>query len=234
MRISKRLVESLASLSLLLLPLGATTIISTVGVNGGFSEGGSGFSAEASWSQNGAFSNVGIAAEIDPGGSTTTSHTFSGTAYLTTNIGPGATPADEIANTTFSVTGTEFNPVLTTLFTGLTLGPGTYYLVLSSAAGGPGGWEFGGLGITPVTAAGVSIVDLDQIGSGAAYPPANNFVPGQGVPISNIPPEFELTPLLYSVTGDAQGNTVPEPATFTFATVGIGAFALINRKRRQR
>src|SRR5437660_7928025 len=94
---SEKLAAVLAAcLTLLVVPLGAATIISTIGPIGGFSNSSTNpFAAEASWSQTGTFTNVRISAEIDPGGSSTVSHTFSGNAFLTTKIGPGTTAANE-------------------------------------------------------------------------------------------------------------------------------------------
>jgi hypothetical protein len=82
-------------------------------------------------------------------------------------IGPGTTTVEQIATASFSATGAAFSPVLDTLFTGLTLGPDNYYLVLSSSTGL--GWEVATYGITPVTAPGVSIIS-NAAGTLAAYP----------------------------------------------------------------
>jgi hypothetical protein len=82
----------------------------------------------SSWTQTASFSGVTIDASlgsVDPGFT-------SGTAYLMSAIGPGTTPASEVdAPVNFTVpVGSNFGSVpLTVLFSGLNLGPGTYYLV---------------------------------------------------------------------------------------------------------
>jgi hypothetical protein len=176
-------------------PLDADTIVSTdLGGDFGYLELSSGAVAEIGWTQTGiVVSGVEIMAEIDSGGGTE-----SGMAYLTTRIGPGTTMADEIASTSYSVTGRDFDPTDDTLFTGLTLEPGAYFLVLTGY--GPGGWQVAHADEPPIVAAGVS---ASNIGGGALglalYPPANSFV------VSGF--------LEYSVTGMTAPTTVPEPST---------------------
>jgi hypothetical protein len=74
------------------------------------------------WTQTGSYTDVSIFAVISAqnivGNGT-------GTVFLTTKIGAGTTTADEIARTTLS--GIAFGgDSLIPLFSGLTLGPGTY------------------------------------------------------------------------------------------------------------
>src|SRR5436190_13310105 len=77
-----------------------TTIYSTLGTD----RGGSSFLPqqvlEAAWSQSSTFSNVSIAAKL--------SGTLTGTAFLTTRVGPGATIADEVARYNYTVTSPLF------------------------------------------------------------------------------------------------------------------------------
>jgi|HubBroStandDraft_6_1064221.scaffolds.fasta_scaffold102253_3 hypothetical protein len=171
----------LAACFVLSVPVAAGPIISTDGQGNSsygilFGE----YAHEAGWSQTSGYTNVSITAEIDPGtGSGTT-----GTAYLMSRIGPGTTSAQQIATASFSATGTAFSPVLTTLFTGLTLGPGNYYLVLSSPTGL--GWEETN-GTSPVTASGVTYnSNASTFGNPLqAYAPASTF--------SSNDPELEFT-----------------------------------------
>jgi hypothetical protein len=186
----------------------AGTIISTDGqgndgyklLNGMFDEGGG-------WSQTGTYVNVTITVEIDPG----TGSGTSGTAYLTTQVGPGTSVAQQIATAPFSATGAKFSPVLNTLFTGLTLGPGNYYLVLSSATGL--GWEIATGFITPVADAGVSdILNADTSGNPlAAYPPTSIF----GNTTGNL---VEFT---------AIGTAVPEPSPMALIFSALVLIALV-------
>src|SRR5260370_7615582 len=86
---------TLVACFVIVLPLGAGTIISTINGAAGFTGlgafGSSVRAAEASWMQTGAFSSVNIAAEIDPGGSASHSHTFTCTPYLMTQVVPNYT-----------------------------------------------------------------------------------------------------------------------------------------------
>lgn len=177
--------------------LGATTIFSTDG------QGSAGFAwgvDAAGWSQTRTYVNVTITAEIDPGLGPGTTGTF----YLMTQIGPGTTVANQIATTTVTATGGEFNSVLETLFTGLTLGPGNYYLVFFSP--NELGWAIAPVGITPVTDTGVTFILNGIENTGAPYPPATP------VP-NNFADDYQFT---------ASGTAVPEPGS-----LAIGAIALV-------
>jgi hypothetical protein len=218
MRILVKCVAPLAAWVIAALPLGASTIISTINGLAGYTGLGTFFTtvqaAESSWTQTGGFTGVNIAVEIDPAGSATISHTSTGTAYLMTLVGPGTSPANQLANAPFSVTGTQFNPTLETLFTNLTLGPGTYYLVLSAPASQSAGWDIATIPTTPTTAPGVTLVDGNRSGVEAAYPPATNF----NTPFANL--------LEYSVTGTA----TPGPSTLGLFAAGLAALAFCVRR----
>ena len=86
------------------------------GVNGG---GG----IAVSWTQTSAYTGVAIVADVF-GLAAPASDTF----YLTRSLGPGTTVADEIARVTLTINNLAPAPLL--VFSGLTLGPGTYHLVL--------------------------------------------------------------------------------------------------------
>ncbi|MCW5966683.1 MAG: PEP-CTERM sorting domain-containing protein [Bryobacterales bacterium] len=84
-----------------------------------------------SWNQTVESRNVSISAYLrdNLGGD------LLGNAYITTSIGIGTTTDSVVASSTFSAP--FLNPVSTpvTIFTGLDLSPGTYYLVLQGPAG---------------------------------------------------------------------------------------------------
>ena len=146
----------------------ATTVYSISGVAGdGFEVGGSiDVILAESWSETTSFSGVDITAVLgDYLGSGTI------TAYLTTQIGAGATFAQQIAKASIDPASGEETD---TLFTGLSLGPGTYYLVLSSA--NEATW-WGNTTSTTTTAAGVTAgtPEFAAIGSGS---PDNAYGPG--------------------------------------------------------
>ncbi len=188
-------------------PLKAGTIISTDGQG---SSGYLNFDPDVwccGWSQTSAYSGVSITAEIDPGA--TLSVGGSGTAYLMTQVGPGTTSAAQIATAPFVCPpGRPLSPVLDTLFSGLNLGAGNYYLVLSSSA--QLGWEMAPDSITPVTAPGVALIAYPSSGSyaggggGASYPPATNFSLG-----TYYAAEFTVT------------SDVPEPSTLALLAAGV-------------
>jgi hypothetical protein len=81
----------------------------------------------ASWSSLVAYDNVSIFAEVGADNS------FGDlTAFLTTRVGSGTTAANQVASVT--MTPPAYNSPGVDLFSGLNLGPGTYYLVLSGPA----------------------------------------------------------------------------------------------------
>jgi hypothetical protein len=185
-----------------------------------------------SWSQTSGYSNVTISAALDDlDGPTLTQFA----AYLTTSIGPGTTAAQQIA--TANVTAPQVGSptaTLTTIFTGLTLPPGTYYLTIYGSVNGPvlgpDCWTFSTGAPTIVTAAGVAgLTDLQVLGV-APYPPASLFhgVSGQdffqvtGTVIA--PPAFSKS---FATVDTFTGST--EALTFTIAnsntTVGLTGLA---------
>jgi len=193
-------------------PLDADTIISTdVGTTGCCYSILNIYNAEAGWSLSNTFDNVAITAEIDPG----TDSGGSGTAYLMTQIGPGTTVANQIGTATFTASGPAFTAQLNTLFTGLALGPGNYYLVLSSPDGL--GWEAADAGASVVTAPGVSLLSLNSTypSGPAGYAPAGDF----SSPLGNNP-EFTVT-----------GSPVPEPGGVALlCTILLGLGGTVKRK----
>ncbi len=84
-----------------------------------------------SWTQSGGFSGVSIDASLV----SIDSSFDTGTAYLMSSIGPGTTAMSEVVPPVgfTAPIGNQFGEVPTTvLFSGLTLTPGTYYLVLTA------------------------------------------------------------------------------------------------------
>jgi hypothetical protein len=121
----------------------------------------------ASWTQTGTFSGVTIQANLLSTGGTAT-----GNAYLTTHIGPGTTTAQQIgAAVPISLSNTTPAPV--TLFSGLTLGPGTYYLTIERQSNLA--WECCGTSVVTVTAPGVTANSDYLVGTIDTYRPASTF-----------------------------------------------------------
>jgi hypothetical protein len=165
-----------------------------------------------SWTQTGSYTDVTISAFLSSiGGSDGT-----GTVYLTDQIGPGTTVANQIAETT--VSGLANLPATaTTLFTGLGLGPGTYYLITANNLGGGGlGWNvYNGNAAIP----GISGTNnFDEFGEvEAAYPPASSF-------FTVGTNEFD-----FQVTGDIAAT--PEPSSLIL--LGTGLFGIVGMTRRK-
>jgi hypothetical protein len=106
-----------------------------------------------------------------------------GTAFLTSKIGPDATPSDVIAAKPFvaPLTPSYSFPVSNTiLFSGLSLKPGTYFLVLSGSSSptNPLYWNDNGV-VTISVGTGVTSVQGIFFAFGnsanAAFPPSSNF-----------------------------------------------------------
>lgn len=190
-------------------PAFGTTIISqefSAGSTGSFNE-----LSVVSWTQTGTYSNVDILANIS---NISSSGTATATAYLMNQIGSGATAGNEVVSpVTASVTGNPGLNAMTTIFSGLSLAPGTYYLVLD-----PNSTDFHwDLTIPPqvVTDAGVTAGLSETAATVAGFPPASTF-------------GSESYSFIYEVTGTVGGATsTPEPSTavmFVIASVAIAAW----------
>ncbi|MBM3814977.1 MAG: PEP-CTERM sorting domain-containing protein [Acidimicrobiia bacterium] len=169
----------------------------------------------AGWTHAGSFSNVAITAPVAQFGSAVTTLR----AYLTTSIGAGTTQgAHEIATTSFS-TATQANPFpYITIFSGLSLGPGTYYLIMS--------WESGGSAAswnadTP-TSVSSDVGATVAVGRLLAFSPFETYLPASNFTfISGAEP-------LYQVTGD---SAIPEPSAMALVGLGLVGLAAIRRRR---
>ncbi len=162
----------------------------------------------ASWTQADTWTNVSITLGLYNSGPNFDTDKI----YLTNSLGPGTTAANEVAVTTF---GTAVLGNLTVpAFSGLTLGPGTYYLILERTSNE---LFFDGVrwGIsTMATTTGPGVVDnglLNAIGQSSGYAPANNYTVAPYAPV-------------FSVTGDQQIAT-PTPEPSTTALTGMVLFA---------
>ena len=172
--------------------------------------------AGETWTQTGTYSGVTIQASLVGSGDFV--NALTGTAYLMSQVGPGTTTANQLA-TPFAISLAS-GLTNVTLFTGLTLGPGTYYLLINGGTL-PVGW---GVTSTPsfTTDAGISgIAELTLSGGQAGYAPASSFT---------TPTSGEQ--FLFTVTGTpVTGSPTPEPGTSALIATGIAALALIRRKR---
>jgi hypothetical protein len=166
-----------------------------------------------SWTQTGSYTDVTISAFLSAasaGGGT-------GTIYLTDQIGPGTTVANQIAETT--VSGLSFGQATaTTLFSGLDLGPGTYYLITAGNLGGGGlAWNYYGGNTAIPGISGTNNSDEFNAAGMAGYPPASAFFT-DGAQVFD-----------FQVTGDIAAT--PEPSSLIL--FGTGLFGIVGMTRRK-
>lgn len=148
-----------------------------------------------------------------------------GTFYLTNNIGPGTTIANQIAvDQVFGLTST-FAPV--TLFSNLSIGPGSYYVVMvpTSASSGGGGWSSSpeGVASVPPVIVGPGVTDLGGGGSTslAIYAPASVLCCGGFSTPNNV---------YATITGNQ--ISVPEPVSIAILATGVAGLALARRRKQ--
>ncbi len=174
---------------------------------------GSGDSVLDSWTQSFTLTNATITAflEGNMNGGAMPSNTLD--AYLMTQVGSGTTVADQVAAAVLSIPDTEQTD---TLFTGLNLGPGTYYLVLSDSSV-TDGWAYVASS-NAQTAPGVTFNGLED-GGISGYVPSNSFQPylSEGGSLSVSGTVIAATP-------------VPEPSAMWIVGFAITALGVIRRK----
>jgi hypothetical protein len=152
-------------------------------------------------------------------------------AFLTTQIGPGTTVAHEVANssTQFTAAASAGLPPYTvttaTLFSGLSLSAGTYFLTIESVSG-TAFWAASPTSSAVITASGASLISpfLQTGAPNMGYFPAQTF----GL--------FPGSNLWFSVNGDPASTgdpVVPEPATLALLGSGLAAVAAARRRRRR-
>jgi len=175
------------------------------------------------WSQTGTYTNVSISADVNivgsPGDPANGKPTDTGLSFLTTQVGSGTTVANQIASGTFagpSNWGDNPTPNWITLFTGLTLGPGTYYLTLDTLGYG-GGWRVDtssdlaalGSGVTPAGS-------LYGYCDGTVSYPCGGYAPASTMYAD--PP--------YQLRVDVEGTSVPVPEPSSLFLLVIGLLGL--------
>ncbi len=169
----------------------------------------------SSWTQSVAFNDVTISVLLGNTG------TFDGSAYLTTAILPGTTTVDQVASVNFAYSYDPSNPGGSdwlTLFTGIDLSAGTYYLTLASPGRGTFGWTAASP-LTITTAAGVTD-NSDYFAYGNAVDTA--YAPASELANEHLGLEYQVS-----------GVPVPEPATgllLAAALLACGAYRRTNTR----
>lgn len=147
-----------------------------------------------------------------------------GTAYLTNQIGPGTTVANQIAGPV-SISGLGNTFSTRTLFTGLTLTPGIYYVVLLRTTSKSLAVEGSS---TPTVTPGAGVSDRgDGIAfTAASYAPASTFTPS---PLLQTPTNDFIT-----VTGDPAPTPTPTPipSTLILLLTGLAGVGLFTARRK--
>jgi len=206
------------------IPASAATLLSVTGPTSGSS--GIGLEGTPGDEEAGAvqftttgFSNATVSVQLE---GLSQSQTIS--AWITNQIGPGTTtPTNVLASTTFA--GPAFADTLENAFTGLTLGAGTYYLVLSALlAPNDTGWD---LTKNPPTVTGTPENSYVQSwgNSGVSGP----FAPA-GV-ISQISTDPNDDNFIFSIT---TSSPTPLPAALPLFVTGLGAMGLLARRRKRK
>ena len=124
------------------------------------------------WSQNALYNNVTITAPLEDNSSGGPIGGVEGTVYLTNSIGPGTTVTNLVAPPV-TVSGLTNAFTVRTLFTGLTLAPGNYYLTFRSTNSNPLSMSMEGSSTpTQTFGPGVSGLGADGQINSDPFPPA--------------------------------------------------------------
>jgi hypothetical protein len=186
------------------------------------------FTWAASWTQTVPASDVTIKAYVHNNEQTSNQ----GTAYLMDSIGAGTTSSDELVSP-----ASFLAPVLTdaqrwdlntatpvTLFTGLTLASGTYYLVLdgpTSAIANPYNWYGDFLSVTTSTAPGFSLNPYQY--ANINFGPLPDYAPASDFHVFTDPSII----LFFEVSA----QPIPEPTTMLLLGSGLICLAGYGRKK---
>ena len=173
------------------------------------------------WSSSLAYTHVSITiplADLSAGGPMSG---VEGAIYLMSQVGPATTSANEVAPPV-SISGltATFTPHL--VFSGLTLGPGNYYIVFVSTQTGSLSNSMEGSS-TPVKTTGTGITEIGWLSglTPAAYPPATTALGGT--------PEYANA--FMTITGDPAATGIPMLSTVGLLAliVAIGVLAVYRR-----
>lgn len=223
-------VRSLVLIGMLFCSVASATTIASVGNPANFIPGLAVSEQEAlsvSWTQTESYTGVSIYAPLGKGAANDANSVY---AYLTNQVGLGTTAANQIAQSVVYFSA-ALDPTVQ-LFSGLTLGPGTYYLTVWSPTMAGGGWEFA-TDPTDTLDRGVTVgasqyayqfVGLDNSWSGG---PSGLYIP-ETISIDTYPNEH----LVFSVLG-TDATAVPEPQSILLAGISLASLGFLWFKTRR-
>jgi hypothetical protein len=199
--------------------LHAANVINTTGTNSFGFTGQPAF--VTAWNQTIGYSGVSIVMPLEDNSAGGPIGTVEGTVYLMNQIGPGTTTANQVAPPV-QVSGltNAFTPI--TLFTGLSLPPANYYVVLVPTNASPMSMSPDGTNIGVVVTTGTAVTTL---GVGvpaplAGYPPASTVT-------LNTPGNLYL-----NVTGTVAPALGPVPSSLLLALAGLAGIGLWFARRK--
>src|ERR1017187_5426598 len=125
------------------------------------------------WSQSQAYANVGISAYLVNGGGP--GYVSQGTVYLMRSIGPGTTTDQEVSHADFTLPA-QYDGMFT-LFSGLSLPAGTYWIVFSTPQSpfSYANWVISNPATVSSSGGATYLGDAVAMAGVAAYPPASVF-----------------------------------------------------------
>ncbi|MBL8220497.1 MAG: PEP-CTERM sorting domain-containing protein [Bryobacterales bacterium] len=140
-------------------------------------------------------------------------------AYLTDQVGAGTTQAANELSPSVTVPFAAGHSGLLTLYTGLSLGPGNYFVTVTPAATHGTLAYIGEVNLpTPTLDTGVAI-----LGYGIDIDSPSSYIP-------DMPTPWIFSAWAFEVTGDPVVDGVPEPSGLLL--MGSGLAALLYRVRR--
>jgi hypothetical protein len=169
----------------------------------------------AGWSTAQAYNNVTVTAELGLGDAVAP---LTIEAFLTRTIGAGTTVADEVASTILSASPATFAPTPITIFTGLELTAGTYFLTIA-AIGQDGIW-FGDESPLITATPGTTLLGRYREKS----QPMVGYIPANMIQLGTTEGPQQMR---FAVTED---SAVPEPTTLVL--VGGACWALVALRRK--